>query len=147
MAHDEFEVYIENAIRWAKAQLGATGYSTRCLSFVEDAYEQSNRVEIFGGSSAKESADEYEASKNTSTPPAGAFVFYDCHGTLFETYKNWGHVGLAVGDGTVVHALAQVRVDPYMQVENIPPSSGWTEFKYIGWAPVERIFRGYRKKG
>lgn len=49
----ELETYITNAIRWAQGHLGATDYAGRCLSFVEDAYEESNHVEIFGGSSAK----------------------------------------------------------------------------------------------
>jgi len=66
----EFKLYIANAIRWAKEHLGATEYAGRCLSFVEDAYEKGNHVEIFGGSSAQESADEYGAAQNRSELPA-----------------------------------------------------------------------------
>ena len=75
---NEFERFITNAIRWAQERLGATEYAGRCLSFVEDAYEESNHVEIFGGSSAQESADEYGAAQNRGEPPLGAFVFYAC---------------------------------------------------------------------
>jgi hypothetical protein len=64
--NSEFETYIANAIRWAQEHLGATDYAGRCLAFVEDAYEKGNHVEIFGGSSAQESADEYGAANRRS---------------------------------------------------------------------------------
>ncbi|HZY40619.1 MAG TPA: hypothetical protein VFF59_01325 [Anaerolineae bacterium] len=95
----EFETYIQNAIDWAKQQLGSTAYGLRCLAFVEDAYEHSNRVEIFGGSSAQESADEYGAAQNTGTPTIGSFVFYGCNGVVNGESKDWGYVGLCLGDG------------------------------------------------
>ena len=106
-----FEIYIANAIRWAQEHLGATEYATRCLAFVEDAYEESNHVEIFGGSSAQESADEYGAAQNRGEPPIGAFVFYACAGPVGDEIKNWGHVGLCIGEGKVIHALDKVRID------------------------------------
>ena len=80
--NEDFETYIANGIRWAQEHLGATDYAGRCLSFVEGAYEESNHVEIFGGSSAKESADEYGAAQNRGEPPLGAFVFYVCAGPI-----------------------------------------------------------------
>jgi hypothetical protein len=46
---NEFETYIVNAIRWAQEHHSSTEYTTRCLAFVEDAYEESNNVEIFVG--------------------------------------------------------------------------------------------------
>ena len=142
----EFETYITNAVRWAQERLGATEYATWCLAFVEDAYEESNHVEIFGGSSAKESADEYEAASNTGEPLLGAFVFYDCSGPIKDEYKNWGHVGLHIGEGKVIHAWDKVRVDDYLDVQNLTPSLGWTKPQFIGWTPIERIFVGFRKK-
>jgi hypothetical protein len=73
---DKFETYIANAIHWAQAQLESAAYPFRCLAFVEDAYERANRVEIFGGSTATESADAYAARSNREhPPPRGAFVF------------------------------------------------------------------------
>lgn len=138
--------YIENAISWAKDKIGSEAYAFKCLAFVEDAYEESNSVEIFGGSTAKESADEYEAEKNTGFPPIGAFVFYDTYGTIYNEYKNYGHVGLHMGNGQVIHSWDRVRVDHYLDVQKLATAPGWTSPQYIGWAPVERIFRGYRKK-
>ena len=49
-------IMIENMIRWAEDRLGEIGYAGWCLSFIEDALELPNDIEIFGGDSAKESA-------------------------------------------------------------------------------------------
>ena len=142
----EFELYITNAIHWAQEHLGVTDYAARCLAFVEDAYEESNKVEIFGGSSAQESADEYGAAQNRGEPPIGAFVFYACAGPVEDEIKNWGHVGLCIGEGKVIHALATVRMDHYLDVQNLTLATGWSQPQFIGWTPIERIFAGYRKK-
>lgn len=142
----EYNVYINNAIRWAMKQLDSKEYPFKCLAFVEDAYETSNNIEMFGGDCAGESAGEYEAEKNSGEPPVGSFVFYDCFGTLFDTYKNWGHVGLFIGEGKVVHAWDRVRIDCYLDVQNLNAAPGWTKPHYIGWAPVERVLQGYIKK-
>jgi cell wall-associated NlpC family hydrolase len=142
----EFDTYIANAIRWAQKHIGSTEYTTRCLAFVEDAYEQSNHVEIFGGSSAQESADEYGAAQNRSEPPIGAFVFYACAGPVGDEIKNWGHVGLCLGEGKVIHAWDKVRIDDYHAAQNLTPPPGWWQPQFIGWAPIERIFVGYRKQ-
>ncbi len=144
---DDFELYVANAISWAKDRLGSRDYPLRCLAFVEDAYEVSNNVEIFGGSSAQESADIYGAADNRAAdPPLGAFVFYECSGLVDGECKNWGHVGLHVGDGLVIHAWDEVRWDPYLDVERLSPAPTWTPPRYLGWTPVERIFVGYRRK-
>ncbi len=142
----EFDRYVENAIQWARERVGLKEYRFRCLAFVEDAYEQSNGVEIFGGSTAKESAEEYEAKKHAGLPEPGAFVFYDSFGTLNGEYKNWGHVGLHAGKGVVIHAWNRIRSDDYLEMESLMPAPGWTKMQYIGWAPVERILRGCRKR-
>jgi hypothetical protein len=144
--NQEFDAYIINAIRWAQEHLGATEYVGRCLSFVEDAYEQSNHVEIFGGSSAKESADEYGAAQNRGEPPLGSFVFYACAGPVGGEIKHWGHVGLCIGEGKVIHAWDAVRIDDYLDVQNLPPTPGWTPPQFCGWAPIKRIFVGYRRR-
>lgn len=144
---DDFDTYIANAIDWAQARLGSTDYALRCLAFVEDAYEQGNHIEIFGGSSAQESADEYGAAENAAAFPAlGAFVFYTSAGLVEGERKHWGHVGLHIGAGLVIHAWDKVRVDPYLDVQALTPAPTWTQPRYIGWTPVERIFRGYRRK-
>lgn len=53
-----------------------------CLAFVEDALERSNDIEIFGGDTAKESADLYEENMQTGIPPKETIVFNNCLGVI-----------------------------------------------------------------
>ena len=48
---------IDRMITWVEARLGHAEYAGWCLSFAEDALENSNGIEIFGGDSARESYD------------------------------------------------------------------------------------------
>ncbi|MER5295195.1 hypothetical protein ABT382_24455 [Streptomyces pharetrae] len=137
---------VDNAIAWARNRLGTTSYTSRCLAFVEDAYERSNRLEVFAGDFAAESAELYAARDNTGVPPAGAFVFYDTTGTLFGRRRNWGHVGLSLGDGRVVHAWDRVRIDSYVEVQSLTGPPGWDSPAFAGWTPVQRILQGCRPK-
>lgn len=137
--------YIVNAVNWAKSRLGNTNYRGKCLAFVEDAYEQSNNVEIFGGDTARESADQYQAGNPDTLPPLGTFVFYACEGPVDGVHCNWGHVGLYMGAGEVIHAWDRIRIDRLEDMPHLVPPPGWTKPAYIGWAPVEVIFRGFRK--
>lgn len=130
-----------NAIEWATAQLASTAYTTRCLAFVEDAVERANDIEIFGGDYAKESADLYGASANTGTPPLGAFVFYDAVSEMHGYRQNWGHVGLSIGNGNVIHAWDRVRIDTHLSIEHFVAPGG-EALRAAGWAPLDRVLRG-----
>jgi cell wall-associated NlpC family hydrolase len=138
-------MFIENALEWALSKMGSTEYTTKCLGFIEDAYEVSNNIWLDGYSSAKEEADAFCVKSSEETPPRGAFVFYDCFGTLMNKYRNWGHVGVSLGDGRIVHAWDKVRVDTIRAVEELDAGRGWTKPKYIGWAPVSKVLEGYKK--
>lgn len=140
------ELFIENAIKWAKAKLGNREYQGMCLAFVEDAYELSNNIEIFGGDCAKESADIYNAGYINIPPPRGTFVFFDCHGVINGVNRNWGHVGLYLGNNEVIHAWDSVRIDSLPQIEELVPPPGWTKPVYLGWVQIERILSGYRER-
>lgn len=142
---NKYKEFISKAIDYAKSHLGSKDFTYICLGFVEDCYEKSNDVEIFGGDTAKESSDLYEAEKNKGIPPpTGSFVFYNCTGVINCVCKNWGHVGICIGNEIVIHAWDAVRENNYLDVQNLTPAPGWSNPEYIGWTPVERIFRGYR---
>ena len=80
---NEPSVYAEGAITWAVDKLGITDYAFLCYLFVEDAYELGNSIVLDGqGSTAKEAADAYCAREHRGVPPRGAYVFYDCLGTI-----------------------------------------------------------------
>lgn len=72
----EFEKEIENAIIWAKNRLNSKDYLMRCLAFVEDDYERSNEIEMWGGADAQESAELYEAHKHVGLPPKGKLLYF-----------------------------------------------------------------------
>lgn len=130
----------QNAIAWAIAREGRAEYVGWCLSFIEDAVEESNGVELFGGDCAKESAQLYQDGLRTGEPEAGAFVFYDCCGvTANGEIHDWGHCGLCIGEGKVIHAWNIIRVDDYLALEQLSPAPGWTAPRYLGWVPLERV--------
>ena len=131
---------IQNMIRWAEDRLGGTEYAGWCLSFVEDALEKSNGIEIFGGDSAKESALLYADRMCQGKPERGVFVFYDriCQGP--DGPVNWGHCGISLGGGRIIHAWDTVRIDDYREIEAMTALSG-DHPKYLGWVAVERILK------
>lgn len=84
------KIMIENTIEWALQHLNSTEYTFMCLGFIEDALERSNNIEIFGGDTAKESADLYKDSMLTGMPQKGTFVFYNCCGIISGIAKKLG---------------------------------------------------------
>ncbi len=135
--HQESKI-IENMINWARGKLGNTQYAGWCLAFIEDALEISNNIEIFGGDCAKESCEMYYDAIQTGMPERGAFVFYDCLCPSEEGIVNWGHCGISLGGGQVIHAWDTVRIDDFRQIEKLTSVIG--EYpEYIGWVPLERV--------
>ena len=129
----------QNAIRWALAREGQAEYVGWCLSFIEDAVEQSNNIELFGGDCARQSALMYADGMRFDAPEAGAFVFYDCCGIVDGEAYDWGHCGLCIGGGKIIHAWNVIRVDDYLALEQLSPAPGWTAPHYLGWVPLERV--------
>ena len=128
----------ENMVRWAESRLGDTAYAGWCLNFIEDALEKSSGIEIFGGDSAKASCEMYDDALKTGMPPRGAFVFYDCLCPGENGPVNYGHCGIALGEGLVIHAWDQVREDDYLALEMLPTLLHG-HAAYIGWVPLERV--------
>ena len=139
---DDTEEISQNAIGWAKQHLGSSAYATRCLAFVEDSIERANGIEVFGGDYAGESARLYGAGQYPGEPTPGALVFYDTAGELFGSRQNWGHVGLALGGGEVIHAWDKVRVDDYRSLASLSPAAGWESLRLVGWVPLARVLEG-----
>lgn len=127
----------EHMIDWAMAHLGDRRYAGWCLSFVEGAIEQSNDIETFGGDSAKASYLLYQDAVQTGVPLRGSVVFYDCLCRAAEGLMDWGHCGIALEDGQVIHAWDQVRIDLYLTIETFSTADGHP--KYLGWVPLTRI--------
>lgn len=142
----KLDIIIDNTIQWSKSHLNSDKYIMKCLAFVEDALEKSNGIEIFGGDTAKESADLYADSITKGIPPKGSFVFYNCNGKINDQFDNWGHVGFSLGDGKVIHAWGHIRIDNYLELEALEGSSTGETPEYIGWVPLKRVLIGHKKK-
>jgi len=143
---EELEQIAARAGQWALQWLGKTEYRGQCLAFVEDAVEQANQLELFGGDTATESADIYEAGNVDTEPPEGSLVFYDWEGSLNEEFRNWGHVGLALADGKVIHAWDKVRIDDYTAIVNLSIPPGSSSLRYRGWVPLQRVLIGMQRR-
>ena len=136
----DFPELTENMLRWAEGRLDSPDYVGWCLSFIEDALEQGNGIEIFGGDSAKESAVLYGDGIRTGLPERGAFVFYDCLCSGEDGPVNWGHCGISYGDGRVIHAWDRVRIDDFREIEKLTALTG-DHPRYIGWVSLSRVLR------
>ncbi|MFA5206704.1 MAG: NlpC/P60 family protein [Lentisphaeria bacterium] len=137
-----YEKLIDNAIAWALKNRDRRDYQYKCLAFVEDAYEQGNALEMFGGSTATESAEQY-GTIPTACPPRGALVFYSATGPINGVTKNWGHVGLCLGNNQVIHTWDVIRIDDYTDVEKLKNAPGWTPLHYVGWTAPEVFLKGF----
>lgn len=129
---------IDRMLAWAEDHLGDAAYAGWCLSFAEDALEESSGIEVFGGDSARASCEMYRDALRGGEPERGAFVFYDCLCPGEDGPVNWGHCGLSLGRGQVIHAWNVVRIDDWRAIEALTALSG-DHPRYLGWVPVERV--------
>ena len=112
---------ITAAINWGLAERydAKQPYNGNCLAFVNDAYVKGAGITLTkqGLGSAPAAADYFKAAANAEPPtPRGAWVF-------FRNGAN-GHVGLSLGDGTMVHNPGW----------GVIVSSEKMNLPYIGWA-------------
>lgn len=126
---------IDKAIAWALALKGAktfpdgTTVKGFCLRFVQDAYEKGAATSIIRYVGARIAAERTGAIENIDKKiPRGAFVYFDWLGDVKGKYKNWGHVGLYLGDSQLIHAFHHVRIDTIQSMRLVD------EFLYKGWS-------------
>lgn len=126
---------IDDAIAWALSLHQArtfpdgTHVEGFCLRFVQDAYEKGAAAPITRYVGARLAAERTGAMANIDVKiPRGAFVYYDWVGSLKEKYKNWGHVGLFLGNNKMIHAFKTVRIDDIHRLHLVD------DFQYKGWS-------------
>ena len=73
-------------------------------------------------------------------PERGAFVFYDCLCDGEDGPVNYGHCGICIGDGKVIHAWDKVRTDDYLRLNELKAQTG-DHPRYIGWVPLVRVLK------
>jgi cell wall-associated NlpC family hydrolase len=119
----------DQAIKWAKNQLGKNDWNGYCLAFVSQAYSSAGISSSVSGRlpDAKTAANKYKPVKK-GEPPKGAVVFFDWWGTVKGEYANWGHVGIYIGNDKFIHAENGVKTSTF--------SSYYMKKNgdYLGWA-------------
>jgi hypothetical protein len=113
------------AIEWALAQQGRTDFSGWCLRFVAAAYGQTTSYATATiGANALGPRD---GNGPATLAPAGSLVWFNWVDR--RDGVNYGHVGISLGNGTMVNALDTVRIEP------IDGSKYWRS-RYRGWTPA-----------
>ncbi len=116
---------IDGAISWARNVSFSTGcdghsFSGYCLTFVQYAYS-SQGVTVGSQGNAQTAAKNLMVREGDLNPPKGALVF-------FSNKEGTGHVGIALGDGTYIHAASNCIAITVLTEKN--SSYGLT---YLGW--------------
>lgn len=107
------------AVAWARTQLGSAIWAWRCERFVEESF--GTRYIYPSAAIAAQ-----HLPLRTSSPdgaPVGALIFFGPD----SSNDGYGHVGLSLGAGKMISALATV------QITNITKSRYWSTL-YRGWA-------------
>jgi hypothetical protein len=98
---------IENAIAWAQARQKNRFLDYYCFTMVWDAYKSAG-LNIGTPPAPDYAAWDWWASRPSAqhvgdqNPPRGALVFWSWSGWVTGKYRNWGHVGISLGNGQVI---------------------------------------------
>ena len=103
--------------------LGSTGYNGYCQKFVRVAGQ---KIGLPGGNapSALAACNMWRVSTSMDNIPVGAAVYLRSKNTASAGYT-YGHVGIYVGDGYVVHAQSTVKKQSL--------GSMLSSYNYLGW--------------
>jgi uncharacterized repeat protein (TIGR01451 family) len=128
------EEWIEKVINWASAQEDKNYWYERCMGFVSDAFKVcEDRPESPNDlKDSLESAGEFYSKENGWEPTRGSIVFFSAN----PPYESYGHIGISLGGGRVIHSLGTVRNETIDEIEE-------NRFinSYLGWAyPPEGWF-------
>jgi len=127
---------VNKVIDWAENQKDKTNWYGYCTAFVQDSFKTYFR---FGSANALMNyliGSNLFCSDKSVIPPTGTLVFF----SAIEPYKKYGHVGISVGDGKVIHSYDKVRTDSINTIENLNYIDS-----YLGWAypPKEWFYQKF----
>lgn len=103
--------------------LGSTQYNGYCQRFVR-VVGQAIGLPAGNAASALAACNMWRVSTSSSNIPVGATVYLRTLNQSSSAYQ-YGHVGIYVGDGYVVHAVATVKKEKL--------SDMLTRYEYLGW--------------
>lgn len=134
---------VDKAIEWAKSKIGSEEWYGWCLRFVRQAFGLGKKEPIYplGWGSANDARRSLEKRgifySEDRNPPRGVLVFFS---TTPGTYKVYGHVGISLGNGKVIHAYSKVREDSIDEIEKLKNID-----TYLGWAYPPKEWFGPHK--
>ena len=136
---------IESAIKWAEeADKNSHEWEGYCLRFVSQAYGLGVNVnpKTTGWSSPNDAisklGDKFYPASKSCNPPRGALVMFSALGE----YEPYGHIGIYLGNGKVIHAYVTPRVNDLAGKDGVEQLS--TIGSYIGWTyPPKEWFAVY----
>ncbi len=106
-----------DVISYARGKLGSTSYNGLCTKFVGECY---GAYGIVGhATSALDACSKWRKSTSSNNIPVGAVVFFNS-----PSYPQYGHIGIYVGNGNMIHAVSTVREEAISQY-------WWNN--YLGW--------------
>lgn len=115
---------VDGAISWGSSQMGSMAYDGYCQKFVNHCFMNGG----WGGvsfASARLCGDALITNTSVSNVPRGAVVFFD------STDHNYGHIGISLGDGTMLHAGHKgVEVTGFTDAAYL---KSWYHIVYRGW--------------
>jgi len=128
-----FSYWAEAAIKWAEQRLGRSDWSGLCMRFVANAFMQEEGREA--GYNAIDGAREFyrfnQEPNGWLQAPKGALIFFDREGG-----NEYGHVGICLGNGSIIHAYGAVKVDT-VEEAIAKPDIG----RYLGWSYPPETWR------
>ena len=136
---------VERAIRWAEgADKNSRIWEGYCLRFVAQAYGLGyniNPITTKWGSpndAISKLGDKFYLASKSYNPPRGALVLFSALGE----YEPFGHVGIYLGNGKVIHAYVTPRVNDLAGKDGVEQLS--TIGSYLGWTyPPKEWFAVY----
>ncbi len=113
----------ERAIAWAASRLGSSEFDGYGLRFVARAYAATS----FPASAtiAANQLGPRGGDQPATNAPRGALMWFNWGDP--NQGRNDGHVGISLGDGSMIHSLDAVRVDAI--------DGSWWRSTYRGWTP------------
>ncbi|MEM2293155.1 MAG: NosD domain-containing protein [Nitrososphaerota archaeon] len=128
-----FAYWAEAAVSWAMQRLGRGDWSGLCMQFVANAYMQEEHKPA--GYNAIDGAREFyrfnQEPNGWLQAPKGALIFFDMEGT-----NEYGHVGIYLGNGSIIHAYGAVTVNT-IEETIAKPDVG----RYLGWSYPPETWR------
>jgi|GEM_PF-7061517 len=76
-----------------------------------------------------------------------AATTFHLYGTYIRPqFRNWGHVGLMLADGRVIHAWEKVGIDDYSVIAALSVPTGSATLRDRGWTPLYRVLLGMQRQ-